>query len=359
MKSIIMTTLCLVLGLGSSLATASDEQQALDRLRSELEQARLEVAEAAQEMARLQREFFEASGGALSESLGRHPIDGAEHAFEFEFDLDDGAHAVFSSFPPRLGVVLGEGEGGESNRIVGLTPGGGADQAGLRIDDRLLSVADQDVRERTSEQVRSVLGNHEAGDEIEVVVQRGEDRIRLPVVLGSSLDNIRLMADQMQMMNIMDEDQEREVIRIINATNAAVEAAPPVPPVPPLPGLLMGLGGDTDLISNHSGLASYFGTGDGVLVLRIDEDNPLNLLSGDVILEIDGDGIEEPMDVGRALLDLEPGGDIALRVFREGLETMLYGTVPTSSFRPPMGQRIRIRKAPEAPPSPPGPGARL
>ena len=361
MNRLITTTLCLLLAVGSGLATAEDKQEELDRLRSELEQARLEVAEAAQDMARLQREFFEVSGGVLSERLDRtgHGGDNGPYEFDFDFDLDDGAHAVFSGFPPRLGVVLGEGEAGEVNRIVGLTPGGGADQAGLKIDDRLLSIADQDVREQTSARVRSVLGDFEADDEIEVVVQRGDDQIRVPIVLGSSLDNIRLMADQMQMMSIMDENQEREIIRIINATNAAVDPVPPVPPVPPLPGLLMGLGGDTDLISNHAGLAGYFGTGEGVLVLRIDEGNSLSLLSGDVILGIDGESIEQPIDVGRALLDLEPGSDIALRVFRKGLETTLYGTVPTSAFRPRIGQRIRIQKAPEAPAPPPGPGLRF
>ncbi len=365
MNRLITTTLCLLLALGSGLATAEDKQDELDRLRSELEQARLEVAEAAQDMARLQREFFEVSGGALSERLDRPGHDGVNgpYAFDFDFDLDDGAHAVFSGFPPRLGVVLGDGEGFEANRIVGLTPGGGADQAGLRIDDRLLSIADQDVREQTSARVRSVLGDFEAGDEIEVVVQRGEEQVRLPVVLGSSLDNIRLMADQMQMMSIMDENKEREIIRIINATNAAVDPVPPVPPLAPLPGLLTGLGGDTDLVSNHAGLAGYFGTGDGVLVLRIEEGNSLNLQSGDVILDIEGEGIEQPIDVGRALLDLEPGSDIAVRVFREGQETTLYGSVPTSTFRP-MGRdgglgRLKHFHAPESPTAPAAPGASL
>ncbi|MEN1729294.1 MAG: PDZ domain-containing protein [Pseudomonadota bacterium] len=365
-----LVTLALALALPFGSAIAQDEAE-LERIRGELEEARQEVAEAAQEMARLQRELFEASGQQQSESFVWHSDDDTEAVVDFNFqfstDEEHGLHGVFAGFPPRLGVLLGDNGDGESNRIIGVTPGSGAAEAGIQNNDRLLQINGQDVSENTSAEVRVILGEFEPGDTVDVLIARGEgSEIVLPVTLGSALGNVQILAgnlaEQLENIEFLTEEGERSIVRIIESTDGMAMPVPPTPPLPPLTGLLTGLGTDTDLISNHEGLAGYFGTGEGVLVLRIDGDNSMNLMSGDVILGIEGEAIARPVDVGRALLDMEPGADITIEVVRDGLETLVYGTVPASTFRPhgrSMGQRIRLQRSPRAPAAPAPPGSTL
>ncbi len=366
MKRLALITLGLALAAPMWSANAQEGSD-LERIRSELEQARMEVAEAAQELARLQRELVEATGENMSENWTIRSSAGESEVFDFDLEFDmndiDGRHAIFSGFPPRLGVLLGGTDADQGNRVVGLTPGGGAEQAGIRQDDRLISVAGQDVTEATSERVREILSGLKSGDSVDVVVQRGDgNELVMPVTLGSALRDIQIITEN---IDSLGGDSERNIVRIINARegmNAPMPPDAPVPPMPPLIGMLTGLGNDTDLISNHDGLAGYFGTGEGVLVLRIAEDNSMNLASGDVILAVDDEKISRPVDVGRALLDREPDSEITFRVMRDGLETTVYGTIPTSSFRP-SGQRrdfgYRIERhfgqTPAAPPAPPAP----
>jgi membrane-associated protease RseP (regulator of RpoE activity) len=369
MKHLTLITLGLALSLSLSLdpALAQDEDE-LARIKSELEQARMAVAEAAQELARLQRELVEVTGENLSERWSWHSNDGDAEVFEFDFEVDieegDHARALVANFPPRLGVLLGDNGEGETNRIIGVTPGSGAAEAGLQNNDRLLEINGQDVRENTSDRVRNILGEFEPGDTVDVLVQRGEgNELIMPVTLRSALGNVQILANQLESIDLSGAGGERNVVRIINGIDGIDAPVPPIPPMAPLTGLLTGLGSNTDLISNHEGLAGYFGTGEGVLVLRIDEGNSMNLMSGDVILGIGDKTVEQPIDLGRALLDMEPGEDIRLRVMREGLETTVYGTVPASTFRP-LGQdrglgRLMRFDAPRAPAPPPAPGSTL
>ena len=364
--------------IGLSLAVAASitnvsaqDDDALAETKAKLEQARMEVAEAAQELARLQRELVEATGESISESWSWTTSDGNSeedsHRFDFDFELnaEDGEHAraLFANFPPRLGVVLGA-DSGQSNRIIGITPGSGAAEAGLKNDDRLLEIDGQDVSENTSARVQNILKDFESGDTVDVLVQRGDsNELIMPVTLSSALSNVHVFSNQIETMDILGDDGQRNIIRIINAPEGFNMPTPPTPPMPPLSGLLTGLGGDTDLISNHEGLANYFGTADGVLILRIADDNSMNLMSGDVILSIGDETVGRPVDVGRALLNQEPGSDVTVTVIREGRETSVYGTIPSSTFRPierdrGLGRLLRFG-TPAAPQPPAAPGSRL
>lgn len=322
--------------------TPEDNSVAMEELRAELEIAREEVAAAAQRLARLQRELIEVEGG-LGSWFSRQG-DGELEEIVLDLKLDDMDQRLrqitFAAFPPRLGVLLGGTQSGDSNRIVGVTPGSGADEAGLREGDRLLEVSGQDVRSDTGQRVREILAAIESGESVDVLVSRddGDTEIVVPVTVRSSVGDLRFMSGNMAPAL---EHIEREIIRFHPAAPDA-----PVPPPPPRPPHLAGLGHDTDLMSNHAGLAAYFGTGDGVLVLRIAEDNPLILESGDVILSVDGEPVQRPVDLGRVLINREPGDDITVEVMRRGNRTQLYGKIPERR----LGGRVGLIP-------PPGPSA--
>jgi S1-C subfamily serine protease len=83
------------------------------------------------------------------------------------------------------------------------------------------------------------------------------------------------------------------------------------------------------MISNHAGLAGYFGTAEGVVVLRIDPENPLRLQDGDVVLSIDGESVSRPVEIGRVLLGR--GGDtVSLEVMRAGERITIDAELPGS-----------------------------
>lgn len=343
-----------ILILAASLVQAQEPDQAeLDNLRQELEQAREDMAEAAQRMARLQRELVQS--GSEAHSWVWHGEDGElnELDLEFDFDGDQVRHMVFSGFPPRLGVLLGDPESDQSNQVVGVTPGGGAEEAGIRKDDRLISVAGRNVTENTASRIREVLSDVKPGDTVDVVIQRGDGtELVMPVTVGSALRDLSMLGERLapMMQNI-----ERHIIQVSPGGEGM-----PMPPMPPMPPRLAGLGHDTDLISNHAGLESYFGTADGVLVLRIADDNPLNLESGDVILSIDGEAVSRPVDLGRILLSREAGDQVTVEVMRNRLPTEVFGTIPDQPARAPGARRVGMFRAhPEPPPAPPAPGSVL
>ncbi len=368
MKTLKNSLLALI--LASPMALAQDAQTAdQTQLLEQLETARMEVAEAAQRLARLQRELIDSESGQ-QRWIWRSENGDSVQTFEFDsvFDFDVSGHAdaegrqirqmVFAGFPPRLGVLLGGDESGQSNRVAGVTPGGGAELAGIREDDRLMSVAGLDVSENTAERVRQALAETKPGDTVDVVIQRGEDsELALAVTLNSPLRDIEVIG---QRLGSVGEQIEREIVRTFEGLEGM--PVPPLPPVAPRAPGLAGLGHDTDLVSNHAGLEAYFGTADGVLVLRIADDNPLNLQSGDVILEIDGETIERPVDVGRALISRRAGDEVTVEVMRQRLPTQVYGTIPETSLATPAAPRvglIRLPRNPQKPPAPPAPGQAL
>jgi S1-C subfamily serine protease len=340
----------MILALGGLLMLSSGTAQtpendavAAEELRAQLEIAREEVAAAAQRLARLQRELIEAEGGL--QGWAWKDADGELEEFELDLNLDDVdsrlRQITMAAFPPRLGVLLDSTETGAGNRIVGVTPGSGAEEAGLREGDLLLEVDGKDVRSDTGKRVREALAAVEPRASVDVLVARddGATEIVVPVTVRSAIHNIRLLSGRMAPAL---EHIEREIIRV--HPHGPDAPTPPAPPRPPRPPHLAGLGHDTDLISNHSGLATYFGTGEGVIVLRIDADNPLHLEPGDVILSIDGEGVQRPVDLGRVLINREPGDDITVEVMRQGNRTQLYGTIPERR----LGGRVGLLPPPPA-----------
>ena len=72
-------------------------------------------------------------------------------------------------------------------------------------------------------------------------------------------------------------------------------------------------------------LAEYFGVDGGMLVFSVSEDSPAEaagIRAGDVIIEVDGDPVDDHGDISRILADRE-AGPVDVRVVREGEERTL------------------------------------
>lgn len=362
---------CTALGLAMPL-TAQDEQPDLEQLRAELEAARGELAQAARRMARLQRQLVEQEIG--DDEIGRW-ISKDGDGIEIEnIVIPDpsafGSRVRFGLAPdtPRLGILVGRNDG--EHEILGVTPGGGAEAAGLQRGDRVLAVNGIELGDG-SPTISGAMEGVEAGSSVPVAVERNGERIEFEVATSAPEDDIHVFAhrfgeleEQRAHVESLREglgDIEREIIVMRPGANA-----PGAPPRPRLPGLFV-LGGNSDLVSNHEGLAPYFGTGDGVIVLRIDQDNPLKLEDGDVVLTIDGEPVRRPVDLGRAMIDRDPGEGVLLEIMRDGTLVQVEGSVPESLLPrpgaapglglrtplPPTGPLARRLAPPPAPPTAP------
>lgn len=220
---------------------------------------------------------------------------------------------------PRLGVLLGSAE---DNRdvVVGLTPGSGAESAGIQPGDRLIAIAGEAVDPEDPDSLRRPLETVEPGDAVPVEIEREGELMTLEVEVSSTMPGKRYFERRFSR-----DGEEKTEIMIIDPEGF------PEPPRPPrplhIPPRLVGLGPHSDTISNHAGLEPYFGTAEGVVVLRIDADNVLLLQDGDVVLSINGEKVSRPVDIGRALM-VRRGDTIILEVMRDGKRVTLDAKLP-------------------------------
>lgn len=293
----------------------AEERAEREALREELEQARQKVAQAAREMARIQRQLADEE----VENIRIERIKALEGMDEELAGMEERIHREvmrgMRMARPALGVLLGDE--GEANKIFGVTPGSGAEKAGIRAGDRLISINGESVDATEPQSLRSAMEGLEPGDSVPVEIERDGERMTLDVTVSSPARDFRVITH-----NILGPPPgapdapdaprvTREVLVLEDNTSA------PAPPRPPLPPRLAGLGRHSDMISNHAGLEPYFGTAEGVVVLRIDADNPLELEDGDVVLTVDGEAVSRPVEIGRALLS-RGGETVTLEVMRGG-----------------------------------------
>lgn len=338
------------------LSAQPDGEDSAEReeLRQQIQQARTEMAEAARRMARLQRQL--GADDRRVEVVRLRPDESTESDQHAPSWIEDHEEITLGKLPPRIGVLLGGADSGSVSEVVGLTPGGGAEAAGIEQGDRLVSVNGESVSEGTPERIRDALEGVEAGTRVPVVVEREGQQLTFDVETTSVIRDVRVFG--LRSAPEAGEFEREIVIMRPKGPHAGEGAGPPTPPFPPRAPLFSMLGQDSDLISNHAGLEPYFGTAEGVVVLRIDPENDFDLRDGDVVLRLDDETIGRPVDLGRLLLVRDPGEQVVFEVMREGVLTQIPATIPerrASIHGFPM--RFEFKTAPEPPgaPEPPQP----
>ena len=82
-----------------------------------------------------------------------------------------------------------------------------------------------------------------------------------------------------------------------------------------------------DLVELNPELGSYFGTEEGVLVADVEDDSSLGLRPGDVIVAVGERRVDDIARLHRILDSYEDDEKIRLRVWRDGAETTVTGTI--------------------------------
>jgi C-terminal processing protease CtpA/Prc len=337
----------------SAAAQESEEARAEAAMQAEVERARAEEAsvlhateareaEVARRLEEAERKMAEAAREIAELTSERLPkLEEMERRVEF-----------INSDKPRLGVTIGDEKGSgpvEGVRIMAVTPGSAAEEAGLRAGDVLTSVNDESLSADGADEAARLLVDFmegvKAGDVLKVEYLRdgkvGSVEVE-PRPVEMRAYSFFGMPKDFKMPNVPEiHVAPDDVDRLVNRFEFR---------------WLGNAWGDMELVELSEGLGKYFGADSGVLVVRAPESDALQLEDGDVIRSIDG---REPTSVKHALRILssyQPGEKLELEIMRDKRKRTLDIEVPDnrSSMLPPAPLPARPAAAPAPAPRPVG-----
>jgi S1-C subfamily serine protease len=274
---------------------ADEARQREDVLRAKMEEARRRLEVAAQQLA------------ALSAQMNGPMMQRVE--------------AMAGPTRVLVGIQLDDSSGKAGARVREVSPGGPAEQAGVRAGDLIVAVNGSDVHGREPvAHVVQLLRDVKPGDKVDLKVLRD----------GATRDFIA---------TARPDGDEFFVARVF----PAMPAMPAIPAMPRVrafarwdgPMIISGAMADMDLARLTPGLGRYFGTDSGVLVVRAPAKGALGLQDGDVILSIDGRKPIDSSHVVRIFSSYDPGEKLTLDVLRMHHRISVVATVPAA---PPMAR---------------------
>ena len=242
------------------------------------------------------------------------------------------AYSFVSDNRGRIGVIVNTAANSETDkvgaRIDGITPGGPAEKAGLKVGDiitkfngtALAGVAAED-EDQSGPGMKLIDLAHQLdpGDTTRVEYRR-----------GTETKTATLVAEAMKDMTLGPIGRDR------------VFVGPELPRMPMPPMNFGGRGfflygdswGDLDLVKLNPDLGDYFGTKEGILVVKAPADSSVPLKSGDVILAIGGRKPSSPAHAMRILRSYEPGETLTIDVLRKQKRLSLTYKVPEERYKP-------------------------
>ena len=356
-------------------ANAELEREAADERRQELDAERArqseEMERAREELSRAHRELREASRD-IAEAHRALARGSMTHEVVRHINLGDRA---------VIGVVLGK-ESPEGVEIIGVSPDGPAERAGLKAGDVLVSIQGEnlgsDGGKAGRETLFRVMDDVGAGETLAVVANRdGENldfevtaerrepsswqtMIRIPDASGAptaagephvivehieipQIDqealkaHVEALGEHMKSRRfafvspdgeelefdedfVLPEELDIEIAELSEMAGHALQEANVWFGLPHAQGLR--------LAEINPDLGAYFDTDRGVLVLDARTDNAYELQAGDVVLQINERPVDSPADLMRALREIEPGSDVEFSIKRDRKDQTLSVTMP-------------------------------
>lgn len=204
--------------------------------------------------------------------------------------------------------------------ISSVVDGSPASEAGVLEGDVIVGWNGQRVE--SASQLQRHVRETPAGREVALTVMRAGDERTISVELGDRSDQARsftLPGGRIELRRDMDAP------RLVRPEGGIVRSM-----VISRRGRL-----GVSLQSMGDQLAAYFRVDGGALVSEVAEESPAEaagLRAGDVIVEFDGESVEDPSDLIRLLADIE-SGPVDLRVVRDGASRTLSIDVPEAGDR--------------------------
>ncbi|MCW8925701.1 MAG: PDZ domain-containing protein [Xanthomonadales bacterium] len=324
----------------------SEREAELAEMYEELRRTHRELQETTREVARVSREVARARSGSMT-------------------------YIYQTTQRPVIGVVLGDADE-NGIRVIGVSPDGPAERGGVMQGDSIVALNRHELKTSIEDGVdglRTALKGIEASEPVILTVKRKDRLVDLTIVpevrepLGwHSITRFPSAPEApgefvtVERIVVPELDTEKLAEQIENIRIEISERAQPTAPgAPPPPSShqlelheLSELGDtalwDTNfwfglpmtrglkLAEVNPGLGEYFKADRGVLVLKADDDNDLQLESGDVILDVGETAVNSPAEFMRALREVEPGEEVELAIKRERKNRTLKSTMPERKF---------------------------
>ena len=243
----------------------------------------------------------------------RHRLDeAARQVAELSSQLGGPFFERFSTFDTPygraiIGVQLDPSSSKDGARVVSVSPGGPAAEAGVRPGDVIVAVNGTAVTgEDATRQVVKVIHDAKPDSKINVRVKRDGKTLDFTVVARPGPGIMAFGGDGFP---------------------------PPLPEMPQAAParpffMIQGPLSSMELVTLTPQLGKYFGTEKGVLVVRAPPDGALKLEDGDVILAIDGREPTSGSHATRILGSYQPGEKLSLKIVRQRKTMDVETTVP-------------------------------
>lgn len=319
-----------VLALMLALPTTSRAQER-DR---DLREARRLVEEAQQQLTEALRNLREASDENANRAL-RRAMEGLMAAQRelgqdrvreiVRIQREPGGAVVFATRRPMMGVVLHPSSPGRDSlgvELMAVTPGGPADEAGLKVGDVIVRAKGEALARRSRR------GDAPGDKLIKIIRELNEgDTLRVEYRRGGETRTANVMVREMEPNAFAFSVTGDSGFRFLPSPEFEI-AMPDFDVSPRIHAMLPLRWLDIELATLDAELGQYFGTSKGLLVVRGPRDESLQLKSGDVILTIDGREPTSPSHAIRILRSYEPGETVKIEVMRNKRRTTLTATVP-------------------------------
>mgnify|MGYP001099390620 CR=1 FL=1 len=225
----------------------------------------------------------------------------------------------------RLGVYLSPEANDQGVRIERVTRRSGAEAAGLRAGDIITAINGRSVLEP--------LPGEEADDEKVAPAGRVSMLLR-DVKPGDTVTVEYLRGGERRTAQVATQDAfmiwTPEVDRILERARGSLSAIRARPLR--FDGVTFAFGAEsrfgisvTDLSDD---LGEYFGTREGVLVTRVDDDSPFDLRAGDVIQSVDGRKVRDAAHLRQILSSYREDETVKLEVLRRRQRVRVEGRAP-------------------------------
>src|SRR5438093_1053587 len=229
---------------------------------------------------------------------------------------------TWSDHRGRIGVVVKTDASPETDKIgakiEGVTPGGPADKAGLKVGDiitkfngtSLAAVKAEDEDESgPGKKLVELARKLEPDDTVQVEYRRGSDPKQVTLVAAN-------LGPRFQME--MPGPPDIAVAPMLGMDHFEMFGSP---------------WGNLELVSLNADLGEYFGTKEGVLVVKAPADSSLPLKGGDVITSIGGRKPANPSPAMRILRSYEKGETVSIEILRKQKRMSLTWKVPAREDR--------------------------